>query len=133
MSSQPKLGTDKVSKKMIIVIVALFLIILVPATVMTIPLSTIKLTITNTDPSRSVVGDFSIYGIGVSYVAFTLNAGETEEWTYRAAAGSHTLMVHYLYSGPDDYYDYRAVSIHVPFAGTEEVQVNLEYSSWWIG
>jgi 4-hydroxyphenylpyruvate dioxygenase-like putative hemolysin len=116
---------------MIAVIVAMFLVILVPATVMTIPLSTIKLSITNTDPSRSVVGDYSIYGIGVSYVAFTLSAGETEEWTYKATAGSHTLGVHYVYSDPDTYYDYRSVRISVPFAGTEEVEVNLVYSSWW--
>jgi hypothetical protein len=131
MGSQPRPGANRISKKMIIVIVAMLLVILVPATVMTIPLSTIELSITNTDPSRSVVGDYSIQGIGLSYVAFSLNAGETEEWTYKAAAGSHTLRVHYLYSDPDTYYDYRSVRIDIPFAGTEEVQVNLVYSPWW--
>lgn len=124
-----RLRAEGMSWKMIAVIVAMLLVIIVPAAVMTLPLSKVVITLTNLDTMRSVDGHLSVFGVA-SYVQFSLEAGEEREWTYTLSAGSYSVNVNYLYPGVDSYYDYTWRSFTVSFMGTEEVNVYLQYSPW---
>ena len=130
MGSQPKLGPGGVSKRMIAVIIAMLLIIIVPAAVMSAPWSKVVITVTNTDSVHSVEGHYTVYGSIIGYNSFDLAPGEDRVWTYSLSAGRYSIHVSYLYQGDYAYYDYFSTSFSVPFLGTEEVQIDLDYSQW---
>jgi hypothetical protein len=121
----------KVSKKMAVAIGAMLLVMLLPATIASAPLSKVVLTITNTEPASEVSGNFGFHRIGSDYTSFELQGRGERVWTFTVRAGSSTLWVYYEYPDFDPYLRYLSFDIDVPFAGTEEVVVSLQYSSWW--
>jgi len=71
-----------------------------------------------------------VYGSIIGYNSFDLAPGEDRVWTYSLSAGRYSIHVSYLYQGDYAYYDYFSTSFSVPFLGTEEVQIDLEYLQW---
>jgi len=70
MGSKPKGVADGVSKKMLIVIIVMLAIILLPATMMSLPFSRVVFTVSNMDTRRSVSVTMTVCDANDGYFDF---------------------------------------------------------------
>ena len=126
MMGQPhERSHDGLSKGVKVVITAMVLIIILPATIMSLPLSKLVVTIYNQDDSRSVTVTAYINGADNGYFNFVLAAGGESTVTCSVSAGTHDINVHYWYAD-DPYYGNSIRDSYTlwPFE-TEEVRIGL--------
>lgn len=127
MGSTPKAVSDGVSKKMLIVIIAMLAIILLPVTVVSVPLSKMVITITNTDTEDSVTGYLSVYGANYGSNEILLTPGDERVLSYSLNAGTYDVYIYYSFQNEQQYYGGRSfrASVSLSMFETEEVQIDL--------
>ena len=125
MGSQPGSGGE-VSKRMKIVIIILLLIVLVPASVVALPLSKVEITLRNLETEDGVNVMVSVSGADDGYFDLFIEPLGDETVSCYVHAGSHGIRVQYYYPG-DQYYYYRSIYESVtswPF-GSESLSISL--------
>ena len=127
MGSKPKAVPDGVSKKMLIVIIAMLAIILLPLIIVSVPLSKVVITITNRDTEDSVTGYLSVYGTNYINNDILLMPGDERVLSYSLKAGTYDVHIYYSFQNEQQYYGGRSFSTSVSLSmfETEEVQVDL--------
>ena len=126
MGSQTKTSSDGVSKRMLIVIIAMLAIILLPVTVVSVPTSKVVITITNADSEDSVICHLSVYGVDYGGNEILLTPGDERVQSYSLKAGTYDIYVSYTFQTDQQYY-FRSfgTSFNVSIFETEEVQIDL--------
>jgi hypothetical protein len=126
MGSQPKAVSDGVSKKMLIVIIAMLAIILLPVIAVSVPFSRVVITITNTDTEDPVTGHLNVYGAHYGSNEILLMPGEERALSYSLKAGTYAVYMYYSFQN-DSQYNFRSfsTSVSVSIFETEEVQIDL--------
>ncbi|MBE3043858.1 hypothetical protein IMZ48_15040 [Candidatus Bathyarchaeota archaeon] len=127
MGSKPKAVSDGVSKKMLIVIVAMLAIIMLPVIVVSVPFSKVVITITNTDTEYSVTGHLGVYGAGYGSNEILLTPGDERVLSYSLKAGTYDVYLYYSFENEQQYYGGRSFSKSVSLSmfETEDVQIDL--------
>lgn len=123
--SKPKAAADGVSKKMLIVIVAMLAIILLPAVISSMPLSKMVITITNADTEDRATCYLSVYGANLDNKEIVLMPGDEQVLSYSLKAG--TYEVHVYYSFQDEQYYGRSfgTTVSMTMFETEHVDITL--------
>lgn len=93
---------DGPSSRMKLAIILLLLIILLPATFTSLPVSKIVLVIRNADPSNAVSVNGYVSGVNDGYIYLNILPGDDITQTYRVTAGTYQINIHYTY--PDEGY-----------------------------
>ena len=123
--SKPKPAADGVSKRMIVVIIAMLAVILVPAVVSTIPTCRLIITATNMDTENQATCE--LWSIGGDYATsmISIDPGEEHVWTYHLMPG--TYYVHMYYWFEDQNYSGRSFyeSVELSMFETETIEVEL--------
>lgn len=124
MDPKPKRGADGVSRGVMLVIIALLVIILLPATMVSLPLSKIVVTVTNMD-QRGVTVYITVYDTSDGYFDFVLTAGEEHTISCVVAAGTHEVYLRYMFSD-EMYYGHSSTTSYsvMPFE-TEHMAFDL--------
>lgn len=104
MASQKKDAEGAVSKRMKLVIVVILLFILLPATVMSLPLSTIEVTVTNLDSDKGLSVHITVHDAEDGYFSAYLLPGEQETFSCTVNAGTHQITGQYWPDGGGYYY-----------------------------
>lgn len=126
MSSTPKAVSDGISKKMLIVIIAMLAIILLPAILVSVPTSKIVITITNADTVYSVTGYLSVYGANYDINEILLMPGDERVLSYSLKAGTYDVHIYYSFQNESQYYGRSfSASVSLSMFETEEVQIDL--------
>lgn len=129
MGSQPKAVSDGVSKKMLIVIIAMLAIILLPAILVSVPFSKVVITITNTDTEYSVTGHLSVYGAYYGSNEILLMPGEERVLSYSLKAGTYDVYLYYSFLNGSYFYD-RSFRTPVSVSMFETEEVRIELAKW---
>ncbi len=108
MGSQPKAGNDGVSRRMLIVIIALLAIIV------------------NSDTEDSVSGYLSVNGADYDSSQVFLTPGEVQVLSYSLKAGTYEVYMYYSFQN-DQYYSrsFGPMSIDVAMFETQHVHITL--------
>ncbi len=130
MGSQPKAVSDGVSKKMLIVIIAMLAIILLPVIMISVPLSKVVITITNTDTEDSVTSYLSIYGADYGSNEIILMPGDKRVLSYSLKAGTYDVYIYYSFQNGQQYYGGRSFSTSVSLSMFETEEVRIELAKW---
>jgi hypothetical protein len=125
MGPQPKTVSDGVSKKMLIVIVAMLAIILLPATLVSVPFSRIVITITNADTEDQVTGHLSVYGADYGSDEIVLLPGDERVLSYSLKAGTYQVYIYYSFQNDQYYGRSFGTTVSLAMFETEEVGVTL--------
>ncbi|MCJ7464514.1 MAG: hypothetical protein MUO81_07205 [Thermoplasmata archaeon] len=126
MSSTLKAVSDGISKKMLIVIIAMLAIILLPAILVSVPTSKIVITITNADTVYSVTGYLSVYGANYDINEILLMPGDERVLSYSLKAGTYDVHIYYSFQNESQYYGRSfSASVSLSMFETEEVQIDL--------
>jgi len=126
MGSQQKAVSDGVSKKMLIVIIAMLAIILLPAIVVSVPFSKVVITITNADTEYSVTGYLSVYGANYDINEILLMPGDERVLSYSLKAGTYDVYIYYSFQNESQYYGRSfSASVSLSMFETEDVQIDL--------
>lgn len=126
MDSTPKAVSDGVSKKMLIVIIAMLAIILLPAILVSVPTSKVVITITNADTVYSVTGYLSVYGANYDINEILLMPGDERVLSYSLKAGTYDVYIYYSFQNESQYYGRSfSASVSLSMFETEEVQIDL--------
>jgi len=125
MGPQPKAVSDDVSKRMLMVIIAMLAIILIPVTVASVPSSKLVITITNADTDL-VTGYLSVYGADHRSVEILLMPGDERVLSYSLKAGTYQVYIYYSFQNDSGYYGRPySTTVSVSMFETEEVHVEL--------
>ena len=130
---QTQVRPKPISKRMLLVIIIALLFILLPACIVGVPFSTLKVTVVN-------MGDFSasvslrVYGASeVKYEYFNLDPGNTESYSFGVHPGTYEISVTYQYYDPyasgygwESGNTYRTVS--VGYLQTQETTISISPS-----
>jgi len=126
MDSTPKAVSDGISKKMLIVIIAMLAIILLPAILVSVPTSKVVITITNADTVYSVTGYLSVYGANYDINEILLMPGDERVLSYSLKAGTYDVHIYYSFQNESQYYGRSfSASVSLSMFETEEVQIDL--------
>jgi hypothetical protein len=126
MGSTPKAVSDGISKKMLIVIIAMLAIILLPAILVSVPTSKVVITITNADTVYSVTGYLSVYGANYDINEILLMPGDERVLSYSLKAGTYDVYIYYSFQNESQYYGRSfSASVSLSMFETEEVQIDL--------
>ena len=126
MGSHMKTSSDGVSKRMLTVITAMLAIILLPATVVSVPTSKVVITICNTDTTYSVTCHLSVYGVNDGGHDFILMPEDERVLSYSVKAGTYDIYISFTFEN-DPPYSYRSfgTSVSVSIFETEQVPIDL--------
>ena len=126
MGSTPKAVSDGISKKMLIVIIAMLAIILLPAILVSVPTSKVVITITNADTVYSVTGYLSVYGANYDINEILLMPGDERVLSYSLKAGTYDVYIYYSFQNESQYYGRSfSASVGLSMFETEEIQIDL--------
>jgi hypothetical protein len=126
MGSQPKTVSDGVSKKMLIVIIAMLAIILFPAILVSVPFSKVVITITNVDTVYPVTGYLSLYAADYGTSIITLMPGDERVLSYPLKAGTYDISMYYTFQNDSQYNGGTFMTtVSVSMFETEEVHIEL--------
>lgn len=114
-----------VSRRMTAVIVAMLLIILLPATMMSLPLSKIAVTVSNMEDDSPVSVDLRVYDSDDGYFSFVLEPGQDRTVTCTVTAGTHGIHVYYNFPSSQYYGHSVSESCSVSLFETEHVGILL--------
>jgi len=124
MSSKPKQGAEGVSKRMTVVIIAMLAIILLPVTLVSLPLSKIVFTVTNMD-GTGVSVTITVYDASDGYFDFVLAPDEGTTVSCTVTAGTHDVYLRYWFSDDQYYGNSTWTSYSVSLFETEQVKFEL--------
>ena len=128
MGSQPKGALDGVSKRVKVAIIAMLLIILLPATIASLPLSKVIITFSNVDEKKSVSIYLDVRGAGDGHFSLLLAPGQEQTVTCPVRVGTHDIYLQYWFSGDRSSLAYgqsRWESYSVWLFETEEMRFDL--------
>jgi hypothetical protein len=126
--SKPKPPANGVSRKMLVVIVAMLAVILVPVAVSSIPTCKLVIKATNTDTEDEVT--CYLMSIGGDYGSnfISIDPGEEHVWTYHLMPGSYYVNIDYWFE--DANYSGRSFSETVTLFLFETETVKAELGKW---
>ena len=128
MSSRPKGAIDGVPTRVMVAIIAMLVLILLPATLMSQPFSKIVITVSNTDAEKAVSVYLDVRGADDGYFSLLLAPGQEQTVTCPVRAGTHDVHLQYWYSGDHSSLAYGQSiweSYSVWLFETEEVKFDL--------
>ena len=128
MESRPKPAVVGVSKKMIVVIVVMLVVILVPAVLVSMPLSKVVVTVMNMNTARYVTVYLDVGGAADGYYDLSVPPGEEREISCPVRSGTHDIYAFYWFSGEDYYHRTILESYEVSMFETEEIEIELVQS-----
>lgn len=104
MASEPRDVSRGLSRRMKAVIVAMLLIILVPAAIMSSPTAKIVIVVKNVDMESSVTVNVRFDEGSYGYQQSDLQPQEEIKSSYTVTPGTHDLLIYYWYEGNTSYY-----------------------------
>lgn len=125
MGSQPRATSDGVSRRMLVAIIAMLAIILLPAIVVSVPLSKVVITITNSETSYSATCYLSVYGTNYANSQIVLLPGDDIVLSYTVMAGTYQVYVYYSFLSEQYYGRSFSTIVSLSIFETEEVEVTL--------
>ena len=128
MGSQLKSAIDGVSRRVKVVIIAMLVLILLPATMMSQPFSKLVITVSNMDAGRSASVYLDVRGANDGHFDFVLMPGQERTISCPVRAGTHDVYLQYWHSGDHSSLAYGQLiweSYSVWLFETEEVKFNL--------
>ena len=128
MGSRPKPAADYVSKRMIAAIVVMLVVILVPAVLVSMPLSKVVVTLTNTDVASRVTVYLYVRGTADDLPDLQLSPRQEVVMSFDVRPGTHDMYVYYWFSDEDYYHRTILESFEVSIFETEEIEIELVQS-----
>jgi uncharacterized protein (DUF2141 family) len=122
--AKPKGVVDGVSRRVMLVIIAMLAIILLPATMVSLPLSKMVITVSNME-QRGVSVLITVYDASDGYFDFFLSAEEEHTVSCTVTAGTHEIYLRYVFSDDQYYGNYVSRSYSVLPFETEYVVFDL--------
>ena len=112
---------------MLLVITVVLLFLLLPATVVGVPVSKIVITVTNTNPGEVLWGGISARGAGYHDTSLNLYPGESQVISWTVNMGTYEITANYvLYDGTNFYQNYQNHwTVKVSLFETETLTINL--------
>ncbi len=108
-----------------VVIIAMLVIILLPATMVSLPLSKMVITVSNAGAEKLVTVSIIVYGADDGYFDFILMPGDERAVTCPIKTGTYDVRIRYWFSGEENYDQriWESYSVY-PFE-TEKAKFNL--------
>ena len=115
-----------ISRKMLVVMVAMLAVILVPAAAFSLETCKLVITATNMDTESIATCQLSLHAPGYATSIVSLDPGESRVWTYSLKPGNYQVYMYYWFDG----LDYSMGSFYEDFTlflfETEEFDIEAE-------